>query len=148
MLSKRINGHQSTYTVVNLWPTSTHPHPIQSAPSPGMLVGPCHSQTPWCNPNHVCRQFEMAYQLLLQSWQSPGINIWNPHSASPIPTSLLPPSGTCKRYGQSISTADESHSIGWMLPVFMSSPWSFDTKQIVSHSSHHFNLFWIILNNY
>ena len=28
-----------------LWPTSTHPHPISSAPFPGMLVWLCHLQT-------------------------------------------------------------------------------------------------------
>jgi hypothetical protein len=30
-------------------PTGTHQCPIPSAPFPGTLVCPCHSQTPWCH---------------------------------------------------------------------------------------------------
>ena len=41
--------------------------------------------------NHVHRQFEMAYQLVLQSHQSPGSNIRYHHLASSASTSLLTP---------------------------------------------------------
>ena len=33
-----------------LWPTGTHLHPVPAALFPGMLVPPCHSQTPGCHP--------------------------------------------------------------------------------------------------
>ena len=38
--------------------------------------------------DHVCCQFETAYQLVLQSHQSPSINIREPHPASSTLTSL------------------------------------------------------------
>ena len=43
------------------------------------------------------------------------------------PLSPLPSSSTCYHYGQSISTADESHSAGWKLQfywLFLDSLWS------------------------
>ena len=58
-----------------LWPASTHTAPIPSVPFPGMLVCPSHSQTPWFHSPDICCQYKMAYQLVLQSRQSPGINI-------------------------------------------------------------------------
>ena len=60
-----------------VWPWTLtywyHPHQIPSAPFSGILVCPHHTQTHW----HVCHQFDMAYQLVLQSRQSSGNNIHN-----------------------------------------------------------------------
>ena len=69
-----------------LWPTSNHSHSIPLAPFPAMLVCLHYSHTPWCHPtpHHFCCQFEIAYQLILQSWQSPV-------STSGNLTQLLPP---------------------------------------------------------
>ena len=55
------------------------------APFPGMLVRPYHPKTPWCHPNDVLCQYEMAYQLVLKSHQFPGINItWPPPLLLPV----------------------------------------------------------------
>ena len=64
-----MNGH---WVLVHLydhefWPTSTYSHQIPPAPFSRMLLCPCHIQTLWCY------QFETAYQLVLQSRQSPQV---------------------------------------------------------------------------
>ena len=81
-----------------LRPTSTYAHPIPSAHFPGMLVHACHSQTPWCHPDHVCRQFEMAYQLVHQARDSLPVStsdnlIWSSPLLLPF-LPLAPPANT------------------------------------------------------
>ena len=75
MLSKRVNGHFSTYTVTN----SDLPVPIHTQ-SPQIPFQECWSvrvihKLRDTTPDHVHCQHEMAYQLILKSRQFPGINI-------------------------------------------------------------------------
>ena len=97
-----------------LWPTSTHPHPIPPAHFPGMLVHPCHSQTPRCHPrphppptwNSISTGFKISpiprYQHPIASFSLP-----HPYFA------FFSPSGTCEHLG------DQSHRAGWKLQYFI-----------------------------
>ena len=64
LLSKCMTGHQSMNSVL--------PVPIHTSGSFSRNAGPFVSDT---TPDHVCCQLEMAWPLLLQSLQSPIINI-------------------------------------------------------------------------
>ena len=57
-----------------LWPTSIYSNHIPQAPFLECSTRIIHKLTE-ATPDHTCRQFEMAYQLVLQSRQSTGINI-------------------------------------------------------------------------
>ena len=82
MLSKRVNGHLSTCTVMN----SDLPVPIHTQ-SHQLHFQECWSirvihKLPDATPDHVRHQYQTAYHLVLKSRQFPGINIRQPHSAS------------------------------------------------------------------
>ena len=75
MLSKHVNGHRSTCKVMNSdlpvpIHTQSHQLPFQEYWSVRVI-----HKLPDGTPDHVCRQFEMVYQLVLQFWQSASINI-------------------------------------------------------------------------
>ena len=75
MLSKCVNGHCSTCTVANSdlpvpIHTQSHQLPFQECLSVRVI-----HKLPDTTPDHVCRQHETAYQLVLKSRQFPGINI-------------------------------------------------------------------------
>ena len=75
MLFKRVNGHRSPCTVVN----SDLPVPIhtQSHQLPFQECWPVRviHKLPDPTPDHIRRQYETAFQLVLKSRQFPGINI-------------------------------------------------------------------------
>ena len=75
ILSKRVNGHRSTCTVTNSdlpvpIHTQSHQLPFQECWSVRVI-----HKLPDTTPNHVRRQHERAYQLVLKSCQFSGINI-------------------------------------------------------------------------
>ena len=73
-----LHGHE-------LWPTDTHAYPIPPAPFPGMLVRRVIYKLPDATPNHVRRQYEMAYQLVLKSCQFPSESLtWPPPPLFPF----------------------------------------------------------------
>ena len=73
-----------------LWPIGTHPYLIPSDPFPGMLVCPCHSQTPRCHPcpclppiwNSTSTRFKI---LLIPRYQHPISSLSLPHPYFPFP---------------------------------------------------------------
>jgi hypothetical protein len=89
MLSKCLNGHQSTCIVVNF----DLPDPPTPSSITSLSLCPCHWQTPWCHPDHVCHQFEMAYQHSNSLLVSTSGKLTRPLTP-PIP--LSPASGTCE----------------------------------------------------
>ena len=82
-LSDHINGHWFTTTVSNpdlpvTIQTQSHQIPFQERWSVSVI-----HKLPDSTPDHI--QFETAYQLVLQSWHTPGLNIFNPPHIPPSP---------------------------------------------------------------
>ena len=76
MLSKCVNGHRSTGTVVNSdLPVPIHTQSLQLPFQECWSIRVIH-KLPEATPNHIRRQYKMAYQLVLKSHQFPGISIW------------------------------------------------------------------------
>ena len=77
-LSDHMNGHWFTATVLNpdlpvAIHTQSHQIPFQECWSVSVI-----HKLPDSTPNHIRRQFEIAYQLLLQSWHTPDSTSVNP----------------------------------------------------------------------
>ena len=74
-LSDCMNGHQFTTTVSNSdLPVSIHTQFHQIPFQECWSVSVIH-KLPDSTPDHIHRQFETAYQLVLQSRHTPGLNI-------------------------------------------------------------------------
>ena len=74
-LSDRMNGHRFTTTVSNPdLPVAIHTQSHQITFQDCWSVSIIH-KLPDSTPDHICRHFEIAYQLLLQSYHTPGLNI-------------------------------------------------------------------------
>ena len=74
-LSDHMNGHRVTTTVLNpdlpvAIHTQSHQIPFQKCWSVSVI-----HKLPESTPDHICCQFETAYQLVLQSRHNPGLNI-------------------------------------------------------------------------
>ena len=74
-ISDRMNGHRFTTTVSNpvlsvAIHTQSHQIPFQKCWSVSVIY-----KVPDSTPDHISRQFETAYQLVLQSRHNPSLNI-------------------------------------------------------------------------
>ena len=78
---------RSGFDTLVVKPASCHSHTIPKSLSKnaGLLVSFTNCQI---SPDHICRQFETAYQLALQSRHTPGLNIHSSPYSNLTPAAL------------------------------------------------------------